>query len=392
MKRLLTVTFCLLCFAGKAQPISAATIAAMRAHIYTAWTAQTGFHALTHDIQGHDMDTIWACLGILSNAIASTNGLQGVLNSSAIANNTSGNTGAFALKDSTAGYYRSFWPYYDAIYNLGGTNQLFWGISAGVPIGLMKDAASSYSAKFFSGPLTANRAYLWPDEGTGSGLSSTIMLHQSSNPFTCTSGSNIGTWGYNSASIYDGAGNNISMDASAFQVSNTTGGVTNLTQVLYNKLYSSYFDGISTVKNFSLYFPVGVSGSASTAYADTIPDTSGMLVNINARQSLYNKKVVTKRLAYTSNATPVINTDVYDYLELSAQSGNITSISVTGTPFVDQVLHISVKATTNIGISGFSSDFEASSVPFPTAVGGGTRLDMYFVYTSYSKWRLGGIW
>ena len=103
---------------------------------------------------------------------------------------------------------------------------------------------------------------------------------------------------------------------------------------------------------------------------------------------LWKNKAVTKRtITETNNATPSINADLTDIYGLTAQTVDITSVSVTGTPENGQLLWVYVIGTASRAIA-WGSSFESSTVTLPTTTSGTNRLDVGFVYnSSTSKWR-----
>ena len=52
------------------------------------------------------------------------------------------------------------------------------------------NSAGTYASTISTGTLSANHGYLWPDEGNGIGLASTLMLHTTMYPLLITNGSN----------------------------------------------------------------------------------------------------------------------------------------------------------------------------------------------------------
>lgn len=91
----------------------------------------------------------------------------------------------------------------------------------------------------------------------------------------------------------------------------------------------------------------------------------------------------------TSSATPTINTDITDFVYITAQAADITSFTsnLSGTPVENQLLWISITGTASRAIT-WGASFEASLVALPTTTVSTNRLDVGFVWnTSTSKWR-----
>ena len=122
---------------------------------------------------------------------------------------------------------------------------------------------------------------------------------------------------------------------------------------------------------------------------DSLPTVSS-----TSTTTFTNKRITARVDSTTSSATPTINTDNVDTYKLTAQAVDITSFTtnLSGTPTDDQILHIIIKGTGARTIS-WGSSFEASTVALPTTTVSTDRLDVYFVWNTFtSKWRCGGVW
>jgi hypothetical protein len=124
----------------------------------------------------------------------------------------------------------------------------------------------------------------------------------------------------------------------------------------------------------------------------TLPDATTTMVGTDTTQTLTNKRVTPRFLAYTSNsATPLngISSDDYDIIVITGQSTAITSMTTgfTGTPTNGQKLWISITGTTAIAIT-WGASFESSTVTLPTTTVSTNRLDVGFVWNvANSDWR-----
>ncbi len=120
-------------------------------------------------------------------------------------------------------------------------------------------------------------------------------------------------------------------------------------------------------------------GSSSTL---TLPTGTG---NIQAKRVLSLS---------ANSATPAINTNLYNVVDITGQTAAITSFTtnLTGTPNDGDTLEIAITGTTSIGIT-WGASFESSSiVTLSTSTSGTNRLDMYFIWDSQtSKWRQVGV-
>jgi hypothetical protein len=111
---------------------------------------------------------------------------------------------------------------------------------------------------------------------------------------------------------------------------------------------------------------------------------------ISSTNTLTNKRITPRVTSITSNsATPTINTDNCDYVNLTSQTNNITSMTtnLSGTPTDGQMLRISMTASSGTPTVTWGASFEDSTVTAPTALST-TRVDVGFVWnTATSKWR-----
>jgi hypothetical protein len=146
---------------------------------------------------------------------------------------------------------------------------------------------------------------------------------------------------------------------------------------------------------------VGSGGGGSIASTSSVlkGDGSGGAVAATAgtdyvtptgTETLTNKRITKRSASITSNsATPSINTDSYDYVSITSQTANITSVTVSGTPTVGQTLWIAITASSGSPTISWGSSFEASgSISLPSTIST-TRTDFGFVWNdATSKWRI----
>lgn len=118
--------------------------------------------------------------------------------------------------------------------------------------------------------------------------------------------------------------------------------------------------------------------------------TSTSVVTNAATQTLTNKRITPRVTSISSNsATPTINTDNCDFVSLTGQTNNITSMTtnLSGTPTNGQRLWIAMTASSGTPTVTWGSSFEDSTETAPTALST-TRQDVGFVWnTATSKWR-----
>jgi len=106
-----------------------------------------------------------------------------------------------------------------------------------------------------------------------------------------------------------------------------------------------------------------------------------------ATLTLTNKRITKRVRSITSAAQPTINTDNCDYVDITALTGNITSMSdnLSGTPTIGQTLWISIVGTAQRTIA-WGDKFEGELLP--GKVDNGKRLDVGFIWNAVtSKWR-----
>lgn len=130
----------------------------------------------------------------------------------------------------------------------------------------------------------------------------------------------------------------------------------------------------------------GLSSSSGTQYCKVGVARSTTNLYFNPE---YGNLRVSKVGSTTSSATPTINTDLYDFYELTAQAADITSFTtnLSGTPRKNQTLWIAITGTATRAIT-WGASFEASSIALPTTTVSTNRLDVGFVWNHVtSKWR-----
>lgn len=83
---------------------------------------------------------------------------------------------------------------------------------------------------------------------------------------------------------------------------------------------------------------------------------------------LTNKRIQARRLAITSSATPTINTDLYDLVDITALATTITSMTtnLTGTPDIGDVLIFQIKDNGTARAITWGASFTAKGVALPT--------------------------
>lgn len=141
--------------------------------------------------------------------------------------------------------------------------------------------------------------------------------------------------------------------------------------------------------------------SVSSAWASRTPAQVKTTLSLNnvdntsnateraATRTLTNARITPRVSALGSSATPSINTDNFDFVDITGLATNITSMTsgLSGTPTNGQKLWIAITGTGARTIS-WGSSFEDGAVTLPTTTVSTTRLDTGFIWNSTtSKWR-----
>jgi hypothetical protein len=141
---------------------------------------------------------------------------------------------------------------------------------------------------------------------------------------------------------------------------------------------------ISTTSSTGAVTVAGGAGVAGNVYVGGLLTVTG---NISSTGNIINTRITPRVQTTTSNATPTINTDLYDVFGLTAQAANITNVTVTGTPADGQKLLVYIVGTGTVTIT-WGASFESSTTLLPSTTSGTNRLDVGFVWNAAtSKWR-----
>jgi hypothetical protein len=144
-----------------------------------------------------------------------------------------------------------------------------------------------------------------------------------------------------------------------------------------------------TLTNKTLTTPI-ISSISNTGTV-TLPTATDTLVARATTDTLTNKRVTKRVLALSAgSATPAINTDSYDVVNITAQSAAITSFTtnLTGTPVDGDTLRISITDNGTARALTWGASFESSTVTLPTTTVISARLDVGFFWnTATSKFR-----
>jgi hypothetical protein len=132
--------------------------------------------------------------------------------------------------------------------------------------------------------------------------------------------------------------------------------------------------------------PTVALGAAPKQYVDAeTTRAEAAEAAIPAATATYTNKRITRRvLALSANsATPAINTDNYDIVEITAQTAAITSFtsSLSGTPVDGDMICIAITGTAAVALT-WGAKFVASTTALPTTTVTTARLNVLFMWSS----------
>src|SRR5687767_10089153 len=111
-------------------------------------------------------------------------------------------------------------------------------------------------------------------------------------------------------------------------------------------------------------------------------DLNSNFANLDFLYTRVNPRVTT----ISSNATPSVNTDNYDFVDITALATNITSMTtnLTGTPVNGQKLIVRFKDNGTARTIAWGASFEAVGAALPTTTVISKRLVVGLIYDSTS--------
>lgn len=118
------------------------------------------------------------------------------------------------------------------------------------------------------------------------------------------------------------------------------------------------------------------------------------LTTLTGTQTITNKRITERSSSPSFSATPAINTDNLDYVELSGLSGAITSMTtnLTGTPTAGQILTVRYTDNGTARAITHGASFAAGSVALPTTtILGKWKQVIYQWSTALSKWECNAV-
>lgn len=236
---------------------------------------------------------------------------------------------------------------------------------------------------------TAGAAGSTTNVNIGSAVASAILGTLSLNfPTILTAANNttVSLWNTNSTTInFAGAATTLNIGLTGTVASTTniaTGAVAAATTKTVNI-------GTGGAASSTTNVTIGSANGGTTNIASPVLQNNGVVVpTISSTNTLTNKRITNRVSALSANsATPAVNTDNFDVVNITGQTATITGFTMTGTPVDGDTLRISITGTASVPFT-LGSSFEASTVALPTTTVGTARLDMGFLWNSAtSKWR-----
>lgn len=124
----------------------------------------------------------------------------------------------------------------------------------------------------------------------------------------------------------------------------------------------------------------------------TMPAAADTLVGKATTDTLTNKRITKRITALTSHATPTVNTDNCDVVDITAQAEAITSMTtnLSGTPTNKQLLEFEIKDNGTARAITWGASFTPGGVALPITTVISKILTVLFQYStanSLNKWR-----
>lgn len=144
--------------------------------------------------------------------------------------------------------------------------------------------------------------------------------------------------------------------------------------------------GVSTL-TVSELLRVNAGGTAIESSGQTIP--TGDIVGTSDTQTLTNKRVTKRVTDIVSSATPTVDTDDCDAVDITALAAAITSMTsnLSGTPTNKQTLIYQILDDGTGRAITWGASFEAKGVALPTTTTANKMLTVGFIYdTTAAKW------
>jgi len=151
--------------------------------------------------------------------------------------------------------------------------------------------------------------------------------------------------------------------------------------------------GTATTGTTGLPIIAGTSGASPAFGALNLAGSgvTGVLPTGNIATTLTSKRITPRVTTITSSATPTINTDNCDFVDITALAADITSMTtnLSGTPTNGQKLAIRYKASGANHTVTHGASFEACGASLSLTITDGKRTTAIYIYdTTTAKWGL----